>query len=424
MVKKCFITILIVFLIALSNSMIYAQYSRQEVEKKNGIKNCHSFTYWQLTGEVKGFINYQTLEALLKNKYLYKEINLPSYVDYDKAIELEAGDVVTFGQKHSGYVISLGRISHFRVTLFHTILTEDHTLLPNAALIIPIEPENLWGYPHDYIAYLRKQGISQEEIDKKLYANPPTIGFYHPADTIKEIKSIPAYSDFPVTVWKQPKKMEIYPPEQKITEDGKAYFKARLIYEKSSEIIDADKLTSVFWLPDFVDEGVVSGSSAGVGKHQIRAEATKIPKPWGLYDKFVQESYAGRLFHSKYEAAATLIVEEKVKVSQAEPDVNGGPADNIIGNWCRSGHCVQFYKTGADTYAAKITEVGPLEPYHFKANEVTFRNIKYIGDGKYKGEVSWRWTDGGQRWEPVNLALNGDIMEGVGTWVRQKDTIS
>jgi len=270
--------------------MAYAQYSRKEIEKKVGIGNCHSYTYYQLSGEVIRDVSYETLCSLLKNKLLYKETRRLTSSNYGSPVELEPGDVLTFGNAHSGFVLFRGSISHLRKTQFQNIDPYDNSIYPNLALTIPIDPEKLMNYPHDYIAYLRKQGVSQQAIDEKLNSNPPSIGFFHPNDTIEDIRKIPAYIKLPVTVWKQPKELKILPQEQKISVDDEAHFKACLIYEHSSESIEADKLTEVQWQPMFVDRGIVSGKKAGKGKHEIKAVAPKIPKPWGIHNKFVRKT--------------------------------------------------------------------------------------------------------------------------------------
>lgn len=333
MSKKLLMVGLIVCSILMLNIMAYAQYSREEVAKKVGIGNCHSYTYCKLTGDIKRDVSYEALTALLKNKFLYKETRW-----YGPTVKFEPGDVVTFGQAHSGFVLFRGRISHLRKTQFQNIDPYDNSIYPNLAITIPIDPEKLSSYPHDYIAYLKKQGVSQEAIDEKLNSNPPSIGFYHPYDTIEDLQKIPVYRKIPVTVWKQPKELKILPQEEKISKDEEAYFKAYLIYEQISERIEADKLTEIQWQPLFVDKGVASGEKAGIGRHKIKAEAPNIPKPWGIHSKSVRETSKDRLFHDKYKDLATLIVEEKPGITEElpeakRPDVEELTTTNWAGTW-------------------------------------------------------------------------------------------
>jgi len=351
MLKRGLVVCLMVGSIFMLDIMAYAQYSREEVEKKVGIGNCHSYTYWKLTGDIIRDVSYETLTALLKNKLLYKETRWSIHSDYGPTVKLEPGDVVTFGYAHSGFVLFRGRVSHLRKTQFQNIDPYDHSIYPNLAITIPIDPERLSSYPHDYIAYLKKQGVSQEAIDEKLNSNPPSIGFYHPYDTIEDIKKIPAYRKLQVTVWKQPKELKILPQEKKISKDDETNFKAYLIYEHSTEKIEADKLTEVHWQPMFADKGGVSGEKAGIGRHEIKAVAPKIPKPWGIHSKFVRKTSKGRLFHDKYKDTAVLIVEEKSDITEELPDIKRSDATELTTmNWYGTWEC-----TGPPPEILKLT---------------------------------------------------------------------
>jgi hypothetical protein len=287
------------------------------------IGNCHSFTYWQLTGVEQLDVNFATLEGKLK-QMLYRPYELSSDV------RLEPGDVVTFGDAHSGFSYGSGTFANLRKTMRQRVLW-DGSLIADAAHTLPIRTSALWTYPDDYIRDLEKNGASRDAIRAKMRADPPSIGFFSTSETIESlIRRIPSYAAMRVVIWKQPERLRLYPEETRIELGETVSFQVYLIYPGRPELVDAKRVTRLIWLPGFARGGVVNGREAGVGRHEITVSSDAIAKPWGLESELIRDSYRGQLFH-RFQVGSTL------EVVDSEPNETASTGGNrcqlVLGAW-------------------------------------------------------------------------------------------
>ncbi len=81
--------------------------------------------------------------------------------------------------------------------------------------------------------------------------------------------------------------------------------------------------------------------------------------------------------------------------------------DDLIGSWVGcDGRMVTFTLENGE-YIGRYTKLGGLEPYHFKVNEIGYKAKRNL-EGKYVGQVKWRWTSGKKRWSPNTITINGN----------------
>ena len=318
----CFVAILTIFFIPCDVDAV--------------IGNCHSYTYWMLSGKEYKDVSFGKLQALL-NKMMYKGFKYgPNIRIGELPVKLESGDVVTFGDKHSGFVIKRNTFSHIRKTAIQTIDKSDNNSLLSSSYTYAIDTSRLHSYPSDYIIELLKQGATQTAIDKKQSVNPPRIGFYVYAGTFQGLYNrIPKYINLPVTIWKQPLKLVIKKDKPEFIQGDIAHFSAHLSYSHLTATFDVTNITKIFWKPDFVNNGNINTAQLEQPQYTIEAVAPKISRPWGLADDFAKQKYKGRLYHSfdKYRAYTTLIVKPAKPISSkstgsgtaAVPPINLSP---------------------------------------------------------------------------------------------------
>ena len=287
------------------------------------IGNCHSFTYWQLTGEEQVDVSFGKLEAKLK-QMLYRPY------PWRDGLVMASGDVITFGDAHSGFVYAPGTFANLRKTMQQRVLA-DGSLLAKSAFTVAIRTSALWTYPDDYLRSLQSQGASEAAIRAKLRADPPSIGFFSTAETVESLRRrIPSYASMPVTVWKQPEELEVYPESASINIDQTAYFQLYLIYPERPELIEAERVTRIIWLPGFASGGTVDGRTAGVGRHELTASSIEIARPWGLESELTRDSYKGKLFHRLEVTAALEVIDT---AAGGGSSAGGNRCQLVTGTW-------------------------------------------------------------------------------------------
>ncbi len=83
------------------------------------------------------------------------------------------------------------------------------------------------------------------------------------------------------------------------------------------------------------------------------------------------------------------------------------PAAAIEGVWVGcDGREVVFSREG-DGYVGRYRRLGGLEAFGFSVDEVGYR-ARPAGDGRYAGEVLWRWKDGRSEWRANEITVEGD----------------
>jgi len=87
--------------------------------------------------------------------------------------------------------------------------------------------------------------------------------------------------------------------------------------------------------------------------------------------------------------------------------MSGPTGGSLLGSWrgC-DGRVVTFVYEGGE-YIGRYTSLGGLAPYHFTLNEVGYR-ARQQPDGRYVGQVKWRWTSGASQWRPNVITISGN----------------
>lgn len=96
---------------------------------------------------------------------------------------------------------------------------------------------------------------------------------------------------------------------------------------------------------------------------------------------------------------------QKLQLSRANDSQVAG--SELTGSWLGcDGRIITFIFENGE-YVGRYTSLGTLGRYGFFLNEIGYRCTMDI-DGKCKGKVKWRWTDGRQKWKPNIISVSGD----------------
>lgn len=308
------------------------EYSRDSgISSVKGIQNCHSYTWWQLTGSSLNFVSHAQLKTELERRG-YKGWVLTSVSN----IPLKMGDVITIegtGVDHSGFVLYDGYLSHFRSTQVHRIV-KDTGNLPASMQVNGLEtvpgrfviadPSKLNSYPGDFIDWLLNQstnkGITQQEIDEKV--KNLSIGFWHDRDSLDNVKELLYPDENPtITIWKLPASLELEPVSQELGKDNSATIIAWLAFDPSMKKVNtADhKDIRVYWNdpgePEVIKNGVVKGSSLKEGENIVKA-SVEIIQPWAFISDAAKSEMVGQDAIKWLHAQATVTVKEGQAVKE------------------------------------------------------------------------------------------------------------
>jgi hypothetical protein len=279
------------------------------------LANCHSYTYWKMTGKEGEYVNKRLYEEL--NKY-YKRVK------YKDKTSLKREDVVVYKARfisgklmeagHTGYVETDGTISHMLGSIAKKIILYERkpSYVPDASIAakdangkkmmsyikIPIRSLKETTpvdkrYPNFYIESLIKQaealGLSPAEVDEvrqdlelgALYPeiDPPTtitwIRRFWPKDNVAHANMVGGSNivlyrkkDIPQSITIRsvaPIKLENDKGPLRITEGSDAKFEATATYASGKTPKDVTNDKDIVWEPKgIVKNGEISKAKKGV----------------------------------------------------------------------------------------------------------------------------------------------------------------
>ena len=264
------------------------------------IGNCHSFVYWKLTGKAFVEVTSGALKAELRNMQ-YKEIPYPGIPPFS---DLEIGDVVTFGDRHSAIVETSKCFSNIRKTTIYSMNKRTGIPKCQTGTTYKIKINKLTSYPNDFENDLIKQSPYQDITKKELkrLKDGGWIGFYKQNDTFIElINRFRGYDKINghtrvklfqtnISIWKQAR-LRIKPNKVNAKQGDIVQFSAYFGYPDkkipslSNPIIGI--IPNAKWKPKEVQNGLIDTFSISPEEHTITAEAATPPRsrPWFLKGK-------------------------------------------------------------------------------------------------------------------------------------------
>jgi hypothetical protein len=82
-------------------------------------------------------------------------------------------------------------------------------------------------------------------------------------------------------------------------------------------------------------------------------------------------------------------------------------ANELAGSWEGCDGRVVTFTLENGQYIGRYSKLGGLGSYHFTINEIGYKATR-TPEGKYVGQVKWRWTSGQQEWRPNTITIIGN----------------
>lgn len=86
---------------------------------------------------------------------------------------------------------------------------------------------------------------------------------------------------------------------------------------------------------------------------------------------------------------------------------------NLVGSWRGCDGRITTFSYEGGVYVGRYTALGGLGQYRFTLGEIGHR-VRQQADGRYVGEVKWRWADGRFQWQPTTITVAGDTYHDAG----------